>query len=151
MWRGRNCVLRLEKGSNTGRPLFTRPYRENQSEDYPNIETYIKFSSILNRLIKQKLSIPCRKASSRPLKFSIFTYNPMGRLFSVVPPLQSEEVRQRLPKSKFSENFHICLHMILQIQIKKVPKCLKSYEVEKYFIRKFVGVQPWTPLEVILN
>ena len=27
--------------------------------------------------------------------------------------------KTRLPKSKFSENFHVCSHMILQIQIKK--------------------------------
>ena len=40
-------------------------------------------------------------------RFFISKDNPMGRFFSVVPPLQSEEVRQRLPKSKFSENFHI--------------------------------------------
>ena len=52
--------------------LFTRPYRENVSEDYPNIETYIKFSLILNRLIKQKHSIPCRKGFKSTIEVKIF-------------------------------------------------------------------------------
>ena len=64
--------------------------------------------------------------------------------------------RTRFPKFKFSANFPIGFPVILQIQIKKrkkkrkKKKCLISY-VKKYFDRKSVGVQPWTPLEVILN
>ena len=33
---------------------------------------------------------------------------------------------------------------------KKIQKCLVSY-VKKYFNQKSIEVQPWTPLEVILN
>ena len=44
--------------------------------------------------------------------------------------------KTRLHKSKFSENFSICVHMIFTNTDKKVPKCLKSYEVEKYFYTK---------------
>ena len=58
--------------------------------------------------------------------------------------------RIRLTKFKFSANFHIGLHVILQLQIKKIKKCLISY-VNKYFNRKSVEVQRWTPLEVIQN
>ena len=45
-------------------------------------------------------------------------------------------------------NFYMGLHVILQIQIFKNQKCLISY-VKKYFNRKSVEVQPWTPLGVI--
>ena len=48
--------------------------------------------------------------------------------------------RTRLPKFKFSANFSIGLHVILQLQIKKNQKCLISY-VKKYFNRKSVEVQ----------
>ena len=57
--KGRYCVLRLEIGSKTGRALLTRPYRKNFTNNYPNIETYVKFSSILNRLIPRKHSKCC--------------------------------------------------------------------------------------------
>ena len=49
--------------------------------------------------------------------------------------------RTRLPKFKFSANFPIGLNVILQIQLKKNQKCLIS-DVEKYFNRKSVEVQP---------
>ena len=49
--------------------------------------------------------------------------------------------RTHLPKSKFLANFPIGLHVILQIQIKKIQKCLISYG-KKYFNRKSVEVQP---------
>ena len=59
--------------------------------------------------------------------------------------------RTRLPKFKFLANFPIGLYVILQTQIfKKNEKCLISYG-KKYFNQKTVEVQPWTPLEVILN
>ena len=35
--------------------------------------------------------------------------------------------RTRLPKFKFSANFPIGLHVILQLQIKNIQKCLISY------------------------
>ena len=49
--------LKIE--SKTGRALLTRPYRKNFSNNYPNIETYVNFSSILNRLIPRKHSKCC--------------------------------------------------------------------------------------------
>ena len=58
--------------------------------------------------------------------------------------------RTHLHKFKFSANFSIGLHVIVQMQIKKIQKCLISY-VKNYFNRKSVKVQPWTPVEVILN
>ena len=58
--------------------------------------------------------------------------------------------RTRLRKLKFSAKFPIGLHMILQKQIKKNSKCIISY-VKNYSNRKSIGVQPWTPLKVILN
>ena len=63
---------------------------------------------------------------------------------------QGGRTRTRLPKFKFSANFPIGLHVILQLQIKKIQKCLISY-VKKYFNRKSVELQRWTPLEVIQN
>ena len=59
-------------------------------------------------------------------------------------------VRKRLPKFKFSAKFPIGLHVILQIQIKKIRKWLLSY-VKNYFNRKSVEVQPCTSLEIMLN
>ena len=58
--------------------------------------------------------------------------------------------RTRLPKFKFSAKFPIGLHVILPIQIKKIRKWLLYY-VKKYFNRKSVEVQRWTPLEIMLN
>ena len=58
--------------------------------------------------------------------------------------------RKRLPKFKFSAKFPIGLHVILQIQIKKIRKWLLYY-VKNYFNRKSVEVQRWTPLEIMLN
>ena len=58
--------------------------------------------------------------------------------------------RKRLPKFKFSAKFPIGLHVILQIQIKKIRKWL-LYCVKNYFNRKSVEVQPCTPLEIMLN
>ena len=53
--------------------------------------------------------------------------------------------RTCLPKFKFSAKFPICLHVILQIQIKQIQICLTSYH-ENYFKRKAVGVEHRTPL-----
>ena len=58
--------------------------------------------------------------------------------------------RKRLPKFKFLAKFPIGLHVILQIQIKKIRKWLLYY-VKNYFNRKSVEVQPCTPLEIMLN
>ena len=51
--------------------------------------------------------------------------------------------KTRLSKFKFSARFPIGLHVILQIQIKKIQKCIISY-VKNHFNRKSIGVQPWT-------
>ena len=57
----------------------------------------------------------------------------------------------RLPKLKFLAKFPIGLHMILQnTDKKKNQKCVTSY-VQNYFEQNSVGVQPWTPLEIILD
>ena len=45
----------------------------------------------------------------------------------VLPPCYVGRGRIRLPKFKFSANFPIGLHVILQTQIKKNQKCLISY------------------------
>ena len=58
--------------------------------------------------------------------------------------------RKRLPKFKFSAKFPIGLHVILQIQIKKIRKWLLYY-VKNYFNRKSVEVQRWTSLEIMLR
>ena len=57
----KGAVLRFEAWNRVkkGRALFTRPYRKNYTNNYPNIETYVKFSSILNRLIPRKHSKYC--------------------------------------------------------------------------------------------
>ena len=52
---------------------------------------------------------------------------------------------KRLPKFKFSVEFPIGLHVILQLQIKKIQNCLLS-QVQNHFNRKSVEVQPCTPL-----
>ena len=49
--------------------------------------------------------------------------------------------RTCLPKFKFLANFNIGIHMILQLQIKKIQKCLISCG-KKYFNQKSVEVQP---------
>ena len=60
--------------------------------------------------------------------------------------------RTRLPKFKFSANFPIGLHVILQIQILKKKSKMPNILGGKYLNRKSVSeVQPWAPLEVILN
>ena len=46
----------LKTGQKQGRALFKRPYRKNLSEDYPYIETYVKFKKISNRLDARKKS-----------------------------------------------------------------------------------------------
>ena len=56
----------------------------------------------------------------------------------------------RLPKFKFSAIFPIWFTHDFTNTDKKLQKCLISY-VKKYFNRKSFAVQPWTPLEVILN
>ena len=58
--------------------------------------------------------------------------------------------RKRLPKFKFLAKFPIGLHVILQIQIKKIRKWLLYY-VKNYFKQKSVEVQPCTPLEIMSN
>ena len=50
-----------------------------------------------------------------------------------------QEGRTRLPKFKFSANFPIGLHVILQIQVKKNQNCLISY-VKKYSWSNFKWV-----------
>ena len=72
-------------------------------------------------------------------------------MFLYLPPLKNVRgSRKRLPKFKFSAKFPIGLHVILQIQIKKIRKWLLYY-VKNYFNRKSVEVQRWTPLEITLN
>ena len=82
------------------RALFARPYRKNYTNKYPNIETYVKFSSILNRLIqvnkkkkkkeKRKHSKCCPIGFKSTIEFFFFfTWKPMGSWFSVVPPLRA--------------------------------------------------------------
>ena len=94
MRRGRYCVLRLEIGSKTRRALFTRPYRKTYTNNYPNIETYVKFSSILNRLIPRKHSKFCPMIGFKStIEISIFTCKPMGSWFSVVPPLRAHNTK----------------------------------------------------------
>ena len=79
-----------------------------------------------------------------------FQFNSFGGNVFLTGDLQKKNAngggRTRLPKFKFSANFPIGLHVILQLQIKKIQKCLISY-VKIYFNRKSVEVQRWTPLE----
>ena len=60
--------------------------------------------------------------------------------------------RTRLPKFKFSANFPISPRFTLDFTNtdKKVLKCIISY-MKKTNNRKSIEIQPWTPLEVILN
>ena len=62
------------------------------------------------------------------------------KAFFLVGQCAQQGGRTRLPKFKFSANFPIGLHVILQIQIKENKKYLISY-VKKYFNRKSVEVQ----------
>ena len=47
-----------------------------------------------------------------------------NKLYNEEHNSMSQGGRTRLPKSKFSANFPIGLHVILQVQIKKIQKCL---------------------------
>ena len=58
--------------------------------------------------------------------------------------------RTHLPKFKFSAKFPIGLHVIFKLQIKKNQNLFES-DAQNYFKRKSVGVQPCTPLKIVLN
>ena len=100
----------------------------------PYNDTVVYFKTIFHR--------------SRPPQFH--KHFGVGAISQTRLPRNSGGGRTRLPKFKFSAKFPIGLHVILQIQIKKNRKWLLYY-VKKYFNRKSVEVQRWTPLEIMLN
>ena len=50
-----------ENGSKNRGLLFSGLYRENESEDHPYIETYVKLQTCSNHLIPNLINLTCRK------------------------------------------------------------------------------------------
>jgi hypothetical protein len=66
--------------SKTQRALFNGLYRKNEVEDYPNIETYVKLSSICHRLIVILYSNYCLKGLKSSKEKSYFNVYCNGAL-----------------------------------------------------------------------
>ena len=72
MWIGRNCRFEAWKRvKNREGAVYTPVPRKLIGKLLKHL-TYIKFLSILNRLIKQKHSIPCRKGFKSTIEVQYF-------------------------------------------------------------------------------